>query len=240
MELGAAVSHELSSLIQQGKLWRAEGIPPLPVAGGAPTKALRPPKERSQPKQHFLAHGLPVGAVHEWSVASQQKNSSPAPRARTAPPPLSIITAILRANMLQSATGQSSTDPRLLLWIGKSCWPTPHLLAQASHSGVNLLSRSLFIDSPDTKTKLWAIDAALRSPGVFGVVAQCTRLSTTMSRRFALAAAHGGTIGCIVRPEGELSLPSAAMSRWKVRAVAAEHAAHSGALTNPFHTAPRW
>lgn len=172
-------------------------------------------------RQQFLECGLPLGAVHEWCTSLQTSCSNtrkyPATKStRSAAPPLSIITAILRANLAHSTQGNSVSDPRLVLWIGKNCWPTPHLLAQASHSGVDLLSRSLFIEPPDSKTKLWAIDAALRSPGVFGVVAQCRGLSITMSRRFSLAASQGGTIGFIVRPEKEFTLPSAAMSRWKV------------------------
>ena len=215
-------------------------------------------------RQLFLPHGLPLGTVHEWCVAqSSHETISPLKKRSTSVgtpagvPPFSIITAILRStlshqikttsNATSSSTGQSSTapsspvldsrDPCLILWIGKNCWPTPHLLAQASHSGVNLLSRSLFIDPPDTKTKLWAIDAALRSSGVLGVIAQCSRLSTTMSRRFALAAAHGGTIGFIVRPEKELALPSAAMSRWRVRATPN---CLSSDILAPFLSHPRW
>jgi len=179
------------------------------------------PSQMHFSRQQFLECGLPLGAVHEWCTTLQvsRPNGSKSPPAKSscsAAPPLSIITAILRANLVHSTQSNTLPDPRLILWIGRNCWPTPHLLAQASHSGVDLLSRSLFIDPPDSKTKLWAIDAALRSKGVFGVIAQCRALSTTMSRRFSLAASQGGTIGFIVRPEKEFSLPSAAMSRWKV------------------------
>lgn len=265
MESALGLSNELSSLIQKGLLWRGEGSSAVKHSALLPMERDHRPIARpfsndtltadTPParQQRFLQHGLPLGAVHEWCVAQSSHETSSALKKRstsTGVPPFSIITAILRSTLSHQLRDQSGanpscaastrSDPRLILWIGKNCWPTPHLLAQASHSEVNLLSRSLFIDPPDTKTKLWAIDAALRSPGVFGVVAQCTRLSTTMSRRFALAAAHGGTIGFIVRPEKELSLPSAAMSRWKVRPVPCQTNTYTAPLTNPFLSAPRW
>ncbi|MEN1705087.1 MAG: hypothetical protein AAGJ54_06180 [Planctomycetota bacterium] len=63
---------------------------------------------------------------------------------------------------------------------------------------------------------MWAIDQALRCPGVAAVIADGRGFSMAESRRLQLAAAVGGGIGLIARPLRERGELSAAKTRWLV------------------------
>jgi len=67
-----------------------------------------------------------------------------------------------------------------------------------------LLDHSLFIDPPDRKGLLWAVDAALRCPSVVAVVADGSGLPMPASRRLQLAAESGAGLCFLARPATEL------------------------------------
>ena len=67
--------------------------------------------------------------------------------------------------------------------------------------------------------EIWAIDQALRCPGVTAVLAWPQRVSTTALRRWQLAARGSGTVGFLVRPVGARREPSWAEARINVAAV---------------------
>jgi len=69
--------------------------------------------------------------------------------------------------------------------------------------------------------ELWAIDQALRCPGLTAVVAWPERVSSTSLRRWQLAARGSGTVGFLVRPVRARREPSWAEARLNVSAVAA-------------------
>ena len=68
--------------------------------------------------------------------------------------------------------------------------------------------------------EIWAIDQALRCPGVTAVLAWPQRVSTTALRRWQLAARGSGTVGFLVRPVAARREPSWAEARINVAAVA--------------------
>ena len=67
--------------------------------------------------------------------------------------------------------------------------------------------------------EIWAIDQALRCPGVTAVLAWPQRVSTTAMRRWQLAARGSGTVGFLVRPVAARREPSWAEARLNVAAV---------------------
>lgn len=79
-----------------------------------------------------------------------------------------------------------------------------------------LLSRSIFIDTPDDASRLWAIDLALRNPAVNAVIADGSHLRMAESRRLQLAAERGRALALLARPAWEAAELSAAATRWRV------------------------
>jgi hypothetical protein len=80
-----------------------------------------------------------------------------------------------------------------------------------------LLGRSLFVLSDRFAERVWAIDLALRSPGVGVVIADGSGLGMRDSRRLQLAASSGGALCLLGRPWREHGEISAAWTRWRVR-----------------------
>lgn len=66
--------------------------------------------------------------------------------------------------------------------------------------------------------EIWAVDQALRCPGVAAVVAWPERVSGTAMRRWQLAARSGGAVGLLVRPVRARREPSWAQARFDVSA----------------------
>lgn len=123
-----------------------------------------------------------------------------------------------------------SSLPSLILWIGRRIWPHPRILADRAAIDRTLLSQSIFIDTPDLPSHVWAIDLALRSPAVIIVIADGSGLRLPHTRRLQLAAENsiqknagrgetGGVGGWLLlaRPPWELSQRSAAVTRWFVQ-----------------------
>lgn len=62
---------------------------------------------------------------------------------------------------------------------------------------------------------LWAMEEALRSPGIGGAVLQTSHLHLIAARRLQLAAEATGNIGLLLRPATEARSPSNAVTRWQ-------------------------
>ncbi|HZN36185.1 MAG TPA: hypothetical protein VFB80_20285 [Pirellulaceae bacterium] len=78
------------------------------------------------------------------------------------------------------------------------------------------LSRLLILRPANEADALWALDQALRCPGVGAVWAACDRLDVRDFRRLQLAAETGGTLGLLLR-EGRLrGQPTWADVQWRV------------------------
>lgn len=131
------------------------------------------------------------------------------------------------AALFAGVAAKSLADrPGSILWIGRGCWPFPAWLTP------DLLRRSVFIDPACDAERAWAIDQALRCPGVSCVVADGRRIDMPNSRRLQLAAGSSQGLALMARPPDEIRLLSAARTRWRVMAA-----------PNPdarFHPAPRW
>lgn len=161
-----------------------------------------------------LHGGLLRGAIHEWFGVAQ---TTP----RQADAPLSILSHLAwQAIQAKPSSGQAA------IWIGQRCWP--HVSALVRQDNRALLERSLFVQVPDDAARLWAIDLVLRSSAVAIVIADGRRLDMAASRRLQLAAEAGGSLALLARPPHELSMLSAAATRWRVL------------MARTSHTNPRW
>jgi len=149
--------------------------------------------------EKIAKEGLPCGSIHEFSFDISTLKSS------RRIPPFTLITYFL------SRVCSQKPGKALIVWIGKDLWPTPYLLQKA-----NALENSIFINPPNEKLRLWAIETALRSPAVAGVVADGKNFRFSLTRRFALAATKSQAVGFFMRPLEELLSPSASFSKWKI------------------------
>jgi hypothetical protein len=138
---------------------------------------------------------VPPGGVHEWFGAAHA--------AHNWAPPLGILLHLA----LRSLEG----SPGCVVWIGRRCWPYPHVLNGAG------LRRSIFVDPPDGASRLWTIDLAARCPGVAAVVADGSGLDMAATRRLQLASEAGSALVLCARPPNEVDHLSAAATRWLVR-----------------------
>jgi protein ImuA len=147
--------------------------------------------------------GLVTSGIHEWFAGSESPGSGVAPEA-----PRAILAHVARAAIApEHRPGVAGS--RALIWIGRMCWPCPAVIP-------DLLACSIWIDPPDAASRLWAIDLALRCPGVGAVIADGCGLDMGSSRRLQLAAEAGRTIGLLARPARELRVLSAAATRWRI------------------------
>jgi hypothetical protein len=94
-----------------------------------------------------------------------------------------------------------------------------------------LLERSVLVAPHDAGLRLWAIDTALRCPGVTAVVADGSGLGMAATRRLQLSAAAAEALVLLARPPGELREVSAATTRWQVTRHAEE--APTGGVEGP-------
>lgn len=189
-----------SSLFREGKVWFAENHSRFSAELRAPfgVDAI-----------DGVMGGVSLGALHEWCSSEQTSRSK-----EILHPPFLILGSLLR-NAQKLFPEPSSKQ--LILWIGRRCWPTPYLLEHLfTDSNFAWRERSLFIDPRNDTHRLLATQTALASPGVLAVIVDGTRLSLTATRRLQLAAKQGNSLGCLIRPERELSLVSCAQTKWRI------------------------
>lgn len=122
-----------------------------------------------------------------------------------------------------------------IVWIGKRSWPTPFALESLtlndSASRTSFLKNSIFIDTPNDTTTLWAIEIALRSKASHLVVAACPRISRATTQRFSLAARDCNSTAILLRDVRDLQLPSSASSRWELKPIPSRTTDPSWSLT---------
>ncbi len=92
--------------------------------------------------------------------------------------------------------------------------------------------RLLVVRARGRNARLWALEEALRSPGLVAALAEIDRLSLTQSRRLQLAAEAKGVSALLLRPAAGAGL-SVARTRWRIAALGS-HA--PGQALGP----PRW
>lgn len=114
------------------------------------------------------------------------------------------------ALLARCANDPAKTGP--VVWIARR----PNL-TQAGLAAIGLdPARLLLVDAPKRIDALWAFEEALRCRALAAVAAEIDDVDLTQSRRLQLAAELGGTTALLLRPPGELALPSAARTRWRI------------------------
>jgi len=90
-------------------------------------------------------------------------------------------------------------------------------------------ARLVLITAPRDEDILWAVEEGLRTPGLAAVVGEIGRLPMVAGRRLQLAAERSGVTAFLLRRwrNGEEAMaererPSAAVTRWRVRALPAQ------------------
>lgn len=204
----------LSHLVTRGLLWTAQQSPDTHYTFDESTSAQSVISFGIPEIDGALPHrGIQREAIHELFYNDPlQPFSFP-----------SCIPALLSHNAHRAVTTHNSWDGETLplhtVWIGKQCWPTPStfsLLAAESSPSSSLIDSSLFIDPPDDKLTLWALETALRSPSIHLVVAACPRVSLVTTKRLSLAAQNNGTTALLLRNIRDIAAPSCAATRWLI------------------------
>jgi protein ImuA len=93
--------------------------------------------------------------------------------------------------------------------------------------------RLLVVRARARDARLWALEEALRSPGLVAALAEVDRLSLIQSRRLQLAAETRGVCALLLRPLAAGASPSVAATRWRITPLASEG---PGGALGP----PRW
>jgi protein ImuA len=100
-------------------------------------------------------------------------------------------------------------------WIG----PRDDLFAPGLSALGLAPERLIVVRARARDARLWALEEALRSPGLAGALAEVDRLSLTQSRRLQLAAEAKGVTAFLLRPLAACDAPSAAVTRWRITAL---------------------
>jgi protein ImuA len=101
-----------------------------------------------------------------------------------------------------------------VVWIG----PRDELFAPGLAELGLAPERLIMVRARAQGARLWALEEALRSPGLAAALAEVDRLSLTESRRLQLAAEAKGVSALLLRPPGAGGAPSAAATRWLIEA----------------------
>ncbi|MGG5822312.1 ImuA family protein [Falsiroseomonas sp. HW251] len=103
-----------------------------------------------------------------------------------------------------------------VLWIGPDPDAWPSGLVRYGLSPAELV----LVRAPRPADGLWAMEEALRCAAVGGALLALSDIDLTAARRLQLAAEAGGALGLLLRPDTEEAGPSAALTRWRVDALA--------------------
>ena len=119
-----------------------------------------------------------------------------------------------------------------VLWIAPEPDAWPPGLARFGLSPADLV----LVQAPRPVDGLWAMEEALRCPGVAGALLVLRSLDLTAARRLQLAAEAGGAVGLLLRPDEEEEAgggASAALTRWRIGALAGTGATAAHDLGDP-------
>lgn len=206
------LTRSIHELITQGLVWNGESTPVDNLWRTCSQRAQLPPTgvipfNLPELDDSLSTGGLSQGALHEFYYSDPSRNT-----------PLSVaLPTLLARNAIDayyasptSAWDRSSSGapPFFIAWIGRRSWPTPFAIPQ------RVLSSCLFIDPPNDKLTLWAIETALRSPLIKLVIAECPRIPLTTTRRLSLRAHANQTTAILLRSLRDLSMPSSSATKW--------------------------
>jgi protein ImuA len=203
------VTHNIHDLITKGLVWKGESTPVDNLWETCSQRVAADviPFNLPEIDASLSAGGLSQGALHEFYYSDPSRNVS-----------ISVaLPTILARNAIDAyyASPPSAWDrvssgapPFFIAWIGRRSWPTPFAIPQ------RVLSSCLFIDPPNDKLTLWAIETALRSPLIKLVIADCPRIPLMTTRRFSLRAHANQTTAILLRSLRDLSMPSNSATKW--------------------------
>ena len=209
---GQRISREVHELITQGLVWNGESTPVDNLWETCSQQAQQRSVERipfnlPEIDGALSTGGLACGALHEFYYKDPSHNV-----------PLSVaLPTLLARNAIDAYYDspasawdrvRSGTPPFFIAWIGRRSWPTPFALPQ------RVLSSCLFIDPPNDKLTLWAIETALRSPLIKLVIADCPRIPLMTTRRFSLRAHSNQTTAILLRALKDIAMPSSSATKW--------------------------
>jgi protein ImuA len=139
--------------------------------------------------------GLPRGCLHELCGAPDRAAA---------------------AGFAAALLGRLAADGHAL-WIGpRDDLYAPGLAAQGLPP-----ERLIVVRAGPRDARLWALEEALRSPGLTAVLAEIDRLTLTQIRRLQLAAEAKGVTAFLLRPLAACDAPSAAVTRWRITPLSA-------------------
>lgn len=152
--------------------------------------------------------GLALQAVHELAFSTNAPNER-AKKRWVAP---FFFLSLLVARQILRARGCSA------LWIGRKCFPAPHVFEDVRRivPSWDWRGSSFFIDTPGKEERLWSTLEALRCRGVGTIVSDGSFLPFVATRRLQLAAAESRALFLLVRPPWEIHQHSAAQTKWLI------------------------
>jgi protein ImuA len=114
--------------------------------------------------------------------------------------------------------GRLMADGGHVVWIG----PRNELFGPGLAELGLAPARLIVVQVRPAAARLWALEEALRSPGLTAALAEVDQLNLTQSRRLQLAAEAKGVTALLLRPPGAGATPSAAATRWLIEAAPSE------------------
>jgi protein ImuA len=105
--------------------------------------------------------------------------------------------------------GRLMADGGHVVWIG----PRNELFGPGLAELGLAPARLIVVRARPAAARLWALEEALRSPGLAAALAEVEQLSLTQSRRLQLAAEAKGVTALLLRPPGAGATPAAGGSR---------------------------
>lgn len=212
----STLSKGINDLITEGIVWNGNyrAVDKLWKSCSKPVESLQfnvPEIDNALPQG-----GLQCGAIHEFYYQDPTGNVP-----STIALPTLLARSAIDAYYASPASAWDRTNsgapPFFIAWIGRRSWPTPFAIPQ------HLLSSCLFIDPPDEKLTLWAIETALRSPLIKLVIAECPRIPLIATRRFSLCAKANGTTALLLRAPKDLHMPSSSTTKWSLAPLPSSH-----------------
>jgi protein ImuA len=159
--------------------------------------------------------GLTRGCLHELCGAPDQGAA------------LGFATALL---------GRLMADGGHVVWIG----PRDELFAPGLAELGVAPERLIVVRARARDARLWALEEALRSPGLAAALAEVDQLTLTHSRRLQLAAEAKGVTALLLRPPGAGATPSTATTRWRIEAAPSEVAPRAAGKAERAFGPPHW
>lgn len=120
--------------------------------------------------------------------------------------------SVVRDPLSENEIGESSTVIRTI----KNGERTTENGQRPQQVDQTLLQQSIFVDSPDAASRLWAADLALRCSSVVAVVIDGDHFDMAAMRRLQLAAESSGALALLARRPHTRGERSIAATRWLV------------------------